>query len=226
MAGRLFQKPLSWKDMFNVTNILQTGGLLLVLLIIFAESGLMLGFFLPGDTLLLSAGVFAAQGKLPGGLLVLTIGVAIAAVAGDNIGYQIGRRYGRRLFRKPDGLIFRQSYVQRSEAFFERFGNKTMLLAHFVPVVRTFAPVVAGVAEMPYRQFVVFDLIGDTAWAIIVPLIGYFFGTRIPNIDKYILFVVAAAVLLSFGPMVYHLTKALLESRRRKAEKKSTDSDS
>ena len=212
--------------MFDVTTILQTGGLLFVLLIIFAESGLMLGFFLPGDTLLLSAGVFAAQGKLAGGLLALIVGVALAAVAGDNIGYHIGKRYGRRLFRKPDGLVFRQSYVQRSEAFFERFGSKTMLLAHFVPIIRTFAPVVAGVAHMPYRQFVIFDFIGDTAWAIVVTLIGYFFGTKIPNIDSYILFVVGGAVLLSFGPMVYHLGKALLESRRRKQAAKTKSIDS
>lgn len=208
--------------MLDVETIIQTGGLLIILLIVFAESGLMVGFFLPGDTLLLSAGIFAAQDKLPGGLIVLIVSVALAAIAGDNLGYHIGKRYGRRLFRKPDGIIFRQSYVQKSESFFERFGSKTMLLAHFVPIVRTFAPIVAGVARMPYKKFFIFDLIGDVAWAVIVVLIGYFFGTKIPNIDGYIMFAVGGAVLLSFGPMVYHLVKAWLETRKIKAESKKS----
>src|SRR5437870_286924 len=115
--------------MFDVSNLIQTGGLLVIAAIIFAESGMFVGFFFPGDTLLLSAGVFAAQGKLP---LVLTIVIiALAAIAGDNAGYHIGKRYGRRLFRKPDGLVFRQQYVQQAEAFYDRFGSKTMLVAHF-----------------------------------------------------------------------------------------------
>lgn len=211
----MVKKSLSLRYMFNVETIIQAG-LLIILLIVFAESGLMLGFFLPGDTLLLSVGIFAAQGKLPGGLAFLITSVALAAVAGDNIGYHIGKRYGRRLFRKPDGIIFKQSYVQQSEAFFERFGSKTMLLAHFVPIVRTFAPIVAGVAKMPHRQFFIFDLIGDFAWAAIVILIGYLFGTKIPNIDGYIMFAVGGVVLLSFGPMVYHLVKAWLGSRKPK----------
>ena len=137
--------------------------------------------------------MFAAQGKLS--LAAVIVVVAIAAIAGDNTGYHIGRRYGRRLFRKPDGIVFRQEYVKRAEDFFERFGNKAMLLAHFVPVVRTFAPAVAGVAKMPLKQFIIFDAIGDTAWAVIVTMIGYWFGTKIPNIDHYILLAVAAVML-------------------------------
>ncbi len=199
--------------MFDVSHIVQAGGLVLIAIMIFAESGMFVGFFFPGDTLLLSAGIFAAQGKLP---LVLTILViAIAAIAGDNTGYHIGKRWGRRLFRKPDGIIFKQQYVQQAEAFYERWGSKTMLVAHFVPVVRTFAPAVAGVARMPYKKFVLFDAIGDSLWAIGVTLIGYWFGTKIPNIDHYILLAVAAVVSITLGPTFYHLFKALREKRRK-----------
>jgi membrane-associated protein len=201
---------------FDPSHLIQSGGLLLIGIIIFAESGMLLGFFMPGDTLLLSAGVFAAQGKLPlAGLLIV---VAAAAIAGDNTGYFIGRSSGRRLFRKPDGLLFRQSYLVQSEKFFERYGSKTMLLAHFLPVIRTFAPIVAGIGKMKRLQFVIFDAIGDTAWAVLVTLLGYWFGKRIPNIDHYILPVVAAAVIISFGPMIWHIGKALIENRRSKPQ--------
>jgi membrane-associated protein len=200
--------------MFNVSDIIQSGGLLLIALIIFAESGMFVGFFFPGDTLLLSAGVFAAQGKLS--LPAIIVVVALAAIAGDNIGYHIGKRYGRRLFRKPDGVIFRQEYVQRAEKFYERFGSRTMLIAHFVPVVRTFVPPVAGVARMDYPKYVIFDAIGDTAWAVGVTLIGYWFGTKIPNIDHYILLAVGAVMIITLGPTFYHVGKAIYEKKRAK----------
>jgi membrane-associated protein len=200
--------------MFNVSDIIQSGGLLLIALIIFAESGMFVGFFFPGDTLLLSAGVFAAQGKLS--LPAIIVVVALAAIAGDNIGYHIGKRYGRRLFRKPDGVIFRQEYVQRAEKFYERFGSRTMLIAHFVPVVRTFVPPVAGVARMDYPKYVIFDAIGDTAWAVSVTLIGYWFGTKIPNIDHYILLAVGAVMIITLGPTFYHVGKAIYEKKRAK----------
>lgn len=198
--------------MFDVTHIIETGGLLLITALIFGESGMFIGFFFPGDTLLLSAGVFAALGKLPLGLTIVVI--ALAAIAGDNTGYHIGKRYGRRLFRKPDGLVFRRAYVERAEVFYERHGSKTMLIAHFVPVIRTFAPAVAGVAHMPYRKFVLYDAIGDTAWAVIVTLIGYWFGRRIPNLDHYVLLAVAAVMVITLGPTIYQLTKAVIKKRR------------
>ncbi|MGC1177135.1 MAG: VTT domain-containing protein [Candidatus Saccharimonadales bacterium] len=193
--------------MFNVSDIVQAGGLVLIAAIIFGESGMFIGFFFPGDTLLLSAGVFAGQGKLSLAAVIAVVGVA--AIAGDNVGYHIGKHYGRRLFRKPDGIIFRQEHIQRAEAFYEKYGSKTMLLAHFVPIVRTFAPAVAGVAGMNYKQFFIFDAIGDIGWAASVTLIGYWFGTKIPNIDHYILVVVAAAILITLGPTLYHFSKAV-----------------
>jgi len=187
----------------NVDTIIQSGGLAAIMAVIFAESGMLIGFFLPGDTLLLAAGIFAAQGKLP---IVLTIVlIAVAAILGDNTGYQIGKLSGRRLFRKKDGILFRQEYVERAEHVYEKFGGKIMLLAHFIPIVRTFAPIVAGVARMPRWQFFAFDAIGDAAWAAITTLLGYWFGSKIPNIDHYILPTVGVVTLITLGPMIWHV---------------------
>jgi membrane-associated protein len=200
--------------MFNVNEIIAAGGLLLIALIIFAESGMFVGFFFPGDTLLLSAGIFAAAGKLS---LPVTIAViAVAAIVGDNTGYHIGRLYGRRLFRKPDGLVFRQQYVKRAEAFYEKHGSKTMLLAHFVPIVRTFAPPVAGIAKMNYKQFVIYDAIGDIAWAFSITLVGYWFGSKIPHLEEYILLVLAGVMVITLGPTIYHLLKAITARGRNR----------
>jgi len=202
--------------MFDVHSLIQTGGLLLIAAIVFAESGMFVGFFFPGDTLLLSAGVFAAQGHLD--IITTIIVIALAAIAGDNVGYHIGKRYGRKLFRKPDGLIFRQEYMQRAEAFYEKYGSKTMLFAHFVPVVRTFAPPVAGIAHMPYKKYVLYDAVGDIAWAVIVTLVGYWFGQKIPDIDHYILVAVGAVMVITLGPTIYHLVKAILEKKRKQSD--------
>ncbi|HET9174157.1 MAG TPA: DedA family protein [Candidatus Saccharimonadales bacterium] len=197
--------------MFNVTHIIQAGGLLLIAAIIFAESGMMVGFFFPGDTLLLSAGIFAATGKLS--LAAVIVVAAVSAILGDNTGYQIGKSIGPRLFRKKDGLFFRHAYVERAEHFFETYGSKTMAVAHFIPVVRTFAPIVAGVGKMPRPKFIAFDAVGDIVWATLVTLVGYWFGSRIPNLDHYILPVFVAVVIITFAPTIFHLLKALRESR-------------
>lgn len=189
--------------MLDPTSLVESGGLLLIALLIFAESGMFIGFFFPGDTLLLSAGVFAAQGKLS--LSAIMIVASLAAIAGDNVGYHIGRHMGPRLFRKKDGVLFRREYVEKAEGFFNRFGSKTMLLAHFVPVVRTFAPIIAGVGHMPYRRYFIFDAIGDIAWSVSITLVGYWVGSRIPNIDHYILLAIGGATVITFGPMLWHL---------------------
>ncbi|MDB5164898.1 MAG: dedA protein [Candidatus Saccharibacteria bacterium] len=199
--------------MFDVSHIIQAGGLLLIAAIIFAESGMFVGFFFPGDTLLLTAGIFAAQGKLSIELVILV--VALAAIAGDNVGYHIGKHFGPRLFHKKDSLVFRKEYIDRAHAFYEKYGSRTLLIAHFVPVIRTFVSPVAGAAHMNYKQFVIFDAIGDTAWAVIVTLIGYWFGSKIPNIDHYIVLAVLAVMVITLGPTLYHLVKAILAKRQQ-----------
>jgi membrane-associated protein len=189
----------------NVEAIIQSGGLLLITAIIFAESGLLVGFFLPGDTLLFTAGFFAAQGKLSLPWLLLLI--LIAAVLGYESGYYIGRRFGKRLFQKKDGLIFRQEYLLRSEAFYQKHGGKTVMFSRFVPVVRTFAPIVAGIGNMPQKRFTLYNIIGGAAWTIGVSLLGYWLGSKIPNIDRYLLPVILFAMAISFGPTLYHVVK-------------------
>ncbi len=202
--------------MFNVDHIIQAGGLLLIAAIIFAESGMFVGFFLPGDTLLISAGVFIAAGKLSFFGVIPVI--ALAAIAGDNTGYHIGRRYGQRLFRKPDGVLFRRAYIQQAELFYEKWGNIAVLLTHFVPIVRTFAPAVTGAARMNYKKFVIFDAIGDIAWAFVLTFLGYWFGSQIPGLDHYILIVIAAATVITLVPTIYHVTKALVAHKRNKKQ--------
>ena len=191
--------------MFDVTQIVQTGGLLLIGLIIYAESGMMVGFFFPGDTLLLSAGILAAAGQLS--IVWAIIVIALAAIAGDNTGYHLGRKLGPRLFKKKDGVIFRHDYIMKAESFYEKYGTKTMLIAHFVPIVRSFAPVTAGAGKMNYKQFVIFDAIGDIVWAISVTLFGYFVGSKIPGIQKYIEPLLLGIVLVTLVPTVYHALK-------------------
>ncbi len=187
--------------MFDIESIVHTGGILLVSLIVFAESGLLVGFFLPGDTLLFGAGLAASQGELS--LPWLIIAVVTAAIVGDNVGYSIGRRMGPRLFKKKDGIIFRQEYIETAESFYEKHGGKTIVLARFTPIVRTFAPVVAGASKMPRQRFMFFNIAGGILWGAGMPLLGYFVGNRIPGLDKYIeiviLGVVVLSLLLAFG---------------------------
>lgn len=191
--------------MFNVTHLIEVGGLLALFLIIFSESGMMVGFFFPGDTLLFTSGILAASGRLPALEVVLV--VAAAAILGDNVGYHIGRSFGRKLFSKPDGFVFRKAYIDRAEKFYEKYGSKTMLLAHFVPIVRTFAPVTAGAGNMPLKKFMLYDAIGDTAWALLVILAGYFIGSRIPGIENLLEPILLLVVIVSLGPTLYHLLR-------------------
>jgi membrane-associated protein len=191
-------------EMFDVESIIHAGGVLIVALIVFAESGLLVGFFLPGDTLLFGAGLAASQGELS--LPLLIIAVVAAAVIGDNVGYSIGRRTGHRIFKKKDGIIFRHEYLEKSEKFYEKHGGKTIILARFVPIVRTFAPVVAGASKMTRQRFFAFNIVGGILWGAGMPLLGYFVGNRIPGLDKYIeiviLGVVALSLLLAFGHLL------------------------
>ena len=191
--------------MFDVKHLIESGGLLLIGLIVFAESGMLVGFFMPGDTLLFTAGFFASQGKLP--LLWLILIIIAAAIIGDNVGYTIGKRAGPRIFRKKDGILFRHEYIERAEVFYEKHGGKTILFARFVPIVRTFAPMVAGVGKMPRKRFVLFDTVGAALWGAGITLLGFWLGRRIPNIDRYLLPAVLLATILSFGPSLYHIFK-------------------
>ena len=196
-------------------NLLVTFGTIGLFLIVFAESGLFFGFFLPGDSLLFTAGLFAAQGTL--NLPLILVGCFIAAVAGDQVGYVFGQRVGPALFKRPDSRLFKQEYVERARAFFEKHGPKTIVLARFVPIVRTFAPILAGVGRMQYRTFVSYNLIGGFLWAVGVTLLGYWLGNLIPDIDAYLLPIVALIIALSFIPIGMEWLKRRRESAKADA---------
>ena len=191
--------------MFDVNSIITGGGLLLIGAIVFAETGLLIGFFLPGDTLLFAAGFFAAQGELwlPSLLFVLIF----AAIAGNTVGYEIGDRTGKRIFKKKDGILFREEYIERAEAFYEKHGGKTIILARFIPIVRTFAPIVAGVGNMSRLKFFVYNVVGAILWCVSITLLGYWLGSKIPHIDKYVLPVILIVMILTFAPTLFHIIK-------------------
>lgn len=192
-------------------ELLVTFGTIGLFLIVFAESGLLIGFFLPGDSLLFTAGLFAAQGTLS--LPVILVGCFVAAVAGDQVGYAFGKKVGPALFRRPDSRLFKQEYVEKAQHFFERHGVKTIVLARFVPIVRTFAPIVAGVGTMKYRTFVTYNVIGGLLWAVGVTMLGFMLGELIPDIDTFLLPIIAAIIALSVIPIAMEWRK----SRKRRA---------
>lgn len=195
----------------DVRTIVQTGGMLMVCVIVFVETGLFVGFFLPGDSLLVTAGLFAAKGDL--NIYWLLILVSICAVVGDQVGYVIGRKAGQTLYKREDSFFFRKKHLEKAHEFYEKYGAKTIVLARFVPIVRTFAPAVAGAAQMNYRTFVTYNVVGGILWVWSCLLLGYFLGRAIPNLDKYIHFVIAIVIFLSILPGVYEFWKA----RRAKA---------
>lgn len=195
---------------FDLTSIIKTVGLIGVLAIVFAESGLLIGFFLPGDSLLFTAGFLASQ-KFDGqeifNIWVLVPLCFLAAVLGDNVGYWFGNKVGPRLFNKEDSLLFSKQNLYRAQAFYEKNGGKTILLARFLPVVRTFAPIVAGVGKMKYATFLIYNLVGGFLWAVGVTLAGYFLGSAIPDIDKYLLPIIVLIIIISIAPTAYHILK-------------------
>jgi membrane-associated protein len=195
-------------------ELLRQGGLVALSLIVFAESGLLIGFFLPGDSLLFIAGFLsssAGDNVLPP-LPIVLVCTFVAAVLGDQVGYVFGRRVGPALLAKPDSRIFRQHYVTKAEVFFDRYGAKTIVLARFVPIVRTFAPITAGVSNMEYRTFVRWNIVGGTLWAIGVTLLGYFLG-QVDVIEENLEIAILLVVAISLLPIAFEILKARRERR-------------
>ena len=186
--------------LFNVKGLIEWGGTLLVCVIVFIETGFFVGFFLPGDSLLVTAGVFAASGQLHLSELILL--VPLCAIVGDQIGYWIGRNAGHALYRREDSLVFKKRHLQRAHDFYEKYGGKTVILARFVPIVRTFCPPVAGAAEMPYPRYLAYDVAGGVLWAGGMILGGYFLGRQVPNISDNIHYVIAVVIFLSLLPPI------------------------
>ncbi len=208
-------------DILNPVTIIGAVGLVGVWLIVFAESGLFFGFFLPGDSLLFTAGFLASQNFFPSfslwhivpPVIVLFIGALIAAIAGDNVGFLFGRKIGPAIFTKKDSLFFDKKYPVSAQKFYDRHGKKTIIFARFVPIVRTFAPIIAGVGSMNYRTFFSYNIIGAVIWTALTVFLGFFLGKTIPNAENYITPLVVFIILVSFIPAVFHLVRERHERR-------------
>lgn len=196
-------------------TLVRTGGYIGVAALIFSESGILLGIFFPGDSLLFTAGVLAGAGFFN---IALLIGVAsAAAILGDSVGYWFGKKVGVRIFTKEDSFFFKQSYIAKTRAFYAQYGNFAIIMARFVPIVRTLAPMLAGVGEMPYRTFLISNMAGGILWATSITLIGYLLGAAIPNISHYLLPLTLVVIVISVLPIIWHVL------RERKAKQLPTD---
>ena len=178
--------------------------------IVYSETGLLAGFFLPGDSLLVTAGLLASQGMF--NIFYLDLLLICAAIAGDNTGYFIGYHAGPKLFKREDSLFFHKKHLERTRHFFEKYGGKTIILARFVPIVRTFTPTVAGVARMKYKKFILFSILGGLGWVISMTSIGYFLGRSVPDIEEHLHVLVAAVIFISFLPVIFEVWKAKKKS--------------
>lgn len=192
--------------MIQFLPLIQTAGYLGVFGMIFAETGLLFGFIFPGDTLLFAAGFLASKGIF--NIFVLLIGTTVSAIVGDCVGYWIGHKIGPRIFAREDSRFFKKRHVFRAQAYFEKNGGKTVFLAQYIPVIRTFVPVVAGVSNMPYRKFFLFNVLGGTTWCVSLTLIGYFLGNRVDNIDHYLLPIILLIIVVSFIPVIREILKS------------------
>ena len=190
-------------EFFQIMPLIKAIGIIGVFLFIFAESGLFFGFFLPGDSLLFTAGILASAGHFNVGLLFL--GSFIMAILGDSFGYYFGKKIGPRIFSKPDSFFWSKNNLDKTAKFFERHGDKAITLARFVPIVRTFTPIMAGVGQMNYRKFIFWNILGGLLWTGSMTFGGYFLGSYIKDVDKYILPIVLVIIFISFIPILFQI---------------------
>ena len=209
-AVEVFYGVLTGK--ISLDALVRWGGYIVLTTIVFTETGLLIGFFLPGDSLLITAGLVAATGAL--NIWWLNLLLCVAAVVGDSVGYAIGKRIGPALFTREKSLLFNPKHIERTRLFYERHGAKTIVIARFVPIVRTFAPVVAGVGMMQYRRFITYNVAGGVGWVVSMTWAGYLLGHAIPDINRHIHIVVIVVIVLSFVPIA---VEVLRERRRRQA---------
>jgi len=203
----------------GLIELIKTVGYIGIVAIVFAESGLLIGFFLPGDSLLFTAGFLSSQNIF--NPLVLAIFTFIAAVVGDSVGYSFGKRVGKKIFDKESGFLFNRENLKKAQLFYEKHGSKTIVLARFTPIIRTFAPIVAGAADMKYKTFVSFNIIGGLLWTQLMIWGGYFLGNLIPDVDKYMLPIIAVIIVVSLIPTF----KELLAARIAKKKKTTTSTE-
>lgn len=206
------------RDLLDPEKIIQIGGLTLVTAIVFAETGLMIGFFLPGDSLLFTVGLFCALGVLPVPIGMVLVVLSVAAIVGDQVGYWTGRVLGQRLFEKRESWFFKRKYLEQTRAFYHRWGKSAIILGRYVPIVRTFAPILAGVVGFPPRQFILYNATGGVLWIVSLTLAGYGLGSAFPWLRKYIELIALGIIILSILPVV----RAYLRERARAKASVST----
>ena len=211
-----------WLSPENLIGLFGAFAILGVCAIVFIETGLLVGFFLPGDSLLFTAGLLMATGVIQTPIWIAAPLIGLAAFIGDQVGYQIGKASGPRVFNRPNSRFFRQEYVDKTHEYFERFGGRTIIIARFIPVVRTFAPVVAGVAKMPYRTFVTYNVVGALLWGVGVTLLGYWLG-GFEFVQNYIEPILIAIVVISAIPIFIELGRAFRNGRRKRSESATQD---
>jgi len=201
------------RDLLDPEKIIQMGGVVLVTAIIFAETGLMVGFFLPGDSLLFTVGLFCALGILPVPIAGVIIVLSLAAIIGDQVGYWTGRWLGPRLFEKRETWFFKRRYLEQTRAFYHRWGKSAIILGRYVPIVRTFAPILAGVVGFPPRQFILYNAIGGILWIVSLTLAGYGLGSAFPWLRKYIEIIALGIIILSLLPIIRTYIKERARSK-------------
>ncbi len=201
---------------FNLEELIRQAGYFGMFLIIFAESGLFFGFFLPGDSLLFTAGFLASQGYFDIALLLGLL--SVAAVSGDSVGYWFGNKTGKKIFSRDDSFFLNKKHLASAQAFYEKHGGKTIIMARFIPAVRTFAPIVAGAAEMTYKHFLMYNVVGGLLWVCGLGFGGYFLGRSIPNVDRYLLPIIALIVFVSVLPGLIHF----LQDKETREDLKNT----
>ncbi len=197
----------------DLVALIKWAGYIGIFIIIFAECGVLLGIFLPGDSLLFTAGFLASQGYFD--LSLLTGICFLGAVLGDSFGYAFGRRVGPAIFKKEDSLFFHKKHLERAARFYEAHGGKTIILARFMPIIRTFAPILAGVGRMNYRVFVLYNFTGGALWAVGLTLLGYYLGSVIPGVDKYLFPIVLTIIILSMLPGIIAYLKSVLAKKQQ-----------
>jgi membrane-associated protein len=211
------------KELVNPESIIRYGGIYLLLFVVFAETGLFVGFFLPGDSLLFTAGLLCSTGILHINLSLLVALIIIAAVAGNIVGYIFGKRVGVLLFKRKSGFFFRQEHLITANEFYKKHGKKTIILSRFLPIVRTFAPIIAGIVKLDYRRFIIYSLIGAFFWVNSLVLIGYYMGIYIPKTKEYLEYIVIFLIVITSIPFVYNYIKKKLVKRFIKTDPEETN---